>query len=103
MAEARLFLSFDDAVAEVRKMEWLKHSGIAFLQAGGATALIMAFCPKEYWPAALGAVAFILKMRGIAVPAPGGVDAAIASGAPDHVIARTVQASVDATKNPFRH
>jgi hypothetical protein len=86
-------------------MEWLKHSGFAFLQAGGATALIMAFVPKEYWPMAFGAVAIVMKLRGIQVPQPGGIDAAIAAGAPPHEVAKMVIAERTATgafKNPLR-
>jgi len=86
-------------------MEWLKHSGVAFLQAGGATALIMAFCPKEYWPAAFALVAFALKMRGIQIPPPGGVDAAIANGDSSQSIRTKVHQERTATgafKNPLR-
>ncbi len=77
-------------------MEWLKHGGVAFLQAGGATALIVAFVPKEYWPFAFGVVAVLLKMRGIQIPQPGGVDASIASGDPRIVTARKVVAAQNA-------
>ena len=86
-------------------MEWLKHSGIAFIQAGGATALIMAFVPKEYWPTVFVLLAAFLKMRGIQIPTPGGVDASIARGDPAPAQAKVMMTYLegkDASKNPFR-